>query len=112
MDLKRTENENEEQYLWRLGQAKDAGLIDIDWVGIADLMNKEFREDESVYRNESAYRKPYQYAKKMYEAGVFKQYEQDSYIEDLAATKDEIRKEKQKLFDERKALNKRTESFA
>ena len=42
----------------------------------------------------------------MYEAGVFKQYEQDSYVEDLAATKDEIRKEKQKLFDERKALNK------
>lgn len=106
MDLKRIENENEEQYLWRLGQAKDAGLIDLDWVGIADLMNKEFREDESLYRNESAYRKPYQYAKKMYEAGVFKQYEQDSYVEDLVATKDEIRKEKQKLFDERKALNK------
>ena len=106
MDYKRRENENEEQYLWRLGQAKDAGLIDIDWAGIADLMNKEFREDESEYRNESAYRKPYQYTKKMYESGVFKQYEHTSYTEGLAATKDEIRKEKQKLFDERKALNK------
>lgn len=112
MDLKRIENENEEQYLWRLGQAKDAGLIDIDWAGIADLMNKEFREDESEYRNESAYRKPYQYTKKMYESGVFKRYEKESYVDNLAATKDELRKEKQKLFDERKALNKMSRDSA
>lgn len=107
MDLKRRREENEEQYLWRLGQAKDNGLIDLDWNGIADLMNEEFREDESEYRNESAYRKPYQYTKRMYESGVFGQYEEDtSYVDELAVAKDEIRKEKQKLFDERKALNK------
>ena len=106
MDYKREQNENEEQYLWRLGQAKDNGLIDLDWHGIADLMNREFREDESEYRNESAYRKPYQYTKKMYEAGVFGDQDEESQTDDLIIVKDEIRKEKQKLFDERRALNK------
>jgi predicted phosphodiesterase len=106
LEFKRNENENEEQFLWRIGQAKDNGVIDLDWSEIADIMNAEFRADESEYRNESAYRKPYQYCKRMYEAGVFKQYEKDSYVDGLIAAKDEVRKEKQKLFDERKALNK------
>lgn len=106
MDLKRRQEENEEQYLWRLGQAKDNGLIDLDWSGIADLMNREFRDDESEYRNESAYRKPYQYTKRMVESGVFGQDEEGPCVDDLVIARDEIRKEKQKLFDERKALNK------
>ena len=45
-DTKRLQDENEEQYLWRLGQAKDNGILDIEWDAIADLMNKEFRSDE------------------------------------------------------------------
>ena len=106
MDLKRRENENEEQYLWRIGQAKDNGVIDLDWCQIADLMNAEFRTDESEYRNESAYRKPYTYCKRMYEAGVFRVHDSKAYVDSLAAVKDEVRKEKQKLFDERKALNR------
>lgn len=40
MILVKQENENEEQYLWRLGNAKDSGLIDLSWDDIADLMNK------------------------------------------------------------------------
>lgn len=106
MILHREQNENEEQFLWRLGQAKDAGTLDMDWSEIADLMNKEFREDETEYRKESAYRKAYANAKKFHDAGVFKKYDDDSYVKELLAAKDEIRKEKQKLFDERKALNK------
>lgn len=104
--IKRLENENEEQFLWRIGQAKDSGTIDLDWTEIADIMNREFRDDESEYRNESAYRKPYQQAKRFFEANVFDKYNQDSYIEELQETKHEIRREKQKLFDERTALNK------
>ena len=106
MNLHREANENEEQFLWRLGQAKDSGILDLDWSEIADLMNREFREDESEYRNESAYRKPYSYVKKFYEADVFKKYDEDSYVKELIFAKDEVRKEKQKLFDERKALNR------
>lgn len=104
--FKRLENENEEQFLWRLGQAKDNGLVDFSWEEIADIMNKEFREDVSEYRSEAAYRKPYQQAKRFYESGTFKDFSQDNYIAELREAKHEIRKEKQKLFDERTALNK------
>lgn len=104
--FKRLDNENEEQFLWRIGQAKDKGLIDYSWDDIADIMNKEFREDESEYRTSAAYRKPYQYTRKLYESGVFNDFSQDQYIAELRDAKHEIRKEKQKLFDERVAINK------
>lgn len=104
--FKRLNGENEEQFLWRIGQAKDNGIINLDWVGIADIMNKEFREDETEYRDESAYRKVYQSAKRLYEAEVFKTYENESYIDELRDMKHEIYIAKQQLRDERTALNK------
>ncbi len=107
-ELKKLPNENEEQYLWRLGQAKESGLLDIGWNGIADAMNKECRKDESEYRTESAYRKTYQQAKRFYEAGVFEKYSNsDSYIDELTEAKHKLRIEKQKLFDERAELNRK-----
>lgn len=108
LDLQKRENENEEQYIWRLGQAKDKGLIEMDWTELSEIINKECRNDETEYRTEAAYRKPYQQAKKYYEANVFGQYDNDeeSYLNELRDAKHDIRKEKQKLFDERVALNK------
>ena len=108
ISLEKLPNENEEQFIWRLGQAKDSGIIDLDWNEIADIINKQFREDESEYRSEAAYRKKYQYAKIFYEANVFKQYaDEDSYIKQLREAKVELRKEKQKMFDERTELNRK-----
>ena len=60
MNLERLKDENEERFLWRIGQAKDNGTLDLSWAEIADVINKEFREDISEYRCEAAYRKPYQ----------------------------------------------------
>lgn len=104
--LERLENENEEQFLWRIGQAKDNGIIDLSWEEIASVMNKEFRNDVSEYLSEAAYRKPYQQAKKFFEAGTFKDLTEDLYITELRDAKQKIRIEKQKLFDERTALTK------
>jgi len=104
--IKRLENENEEQFLWRIGQAKDNGTLDLSWDEIADIMNKEFREDVSEYLTSAAYRKPYQQAKRFYEAGTFSEITHDAYIEELRNAKHEVRKEKQKLSDERTALNR------
>lgn len=104
--ITKRENENEEQFLWRLGQAKDSGVIDWDWNEIADYMNRLFRKDKTEYRGESKYRKPYQQAKRFYEAGVFNKISEDEYIAELREAKHEVRKEKQKLFDERASLNK------
>lgn len=101
--LKRLENENEEQFLWRVGQAKDNGLLDINWTEIADVFNKEFREDGEE-RTESAYRKSYQQAKRFYDAGVFS--DANDNEDRLVKIKQDIQKERMRLSDERVSYNK------
>ena len=114
-NLKRKDNENEHQYLWRIGQAKDSGLLDMSWNDIANVMNKEFRDDESEYRAESAYRKVYTNAKNFYNAGVFDT--GDSSSKTILTQQQELKKEQVKLRDERNELNRlireeaRRESF-
>lgn len=104
-DIKRIAEESEEKYLWRLGQAKDSGLLEMDWNAIAKVMNNEFRDSESEYRTEAAYRKRYTEAKKFYDAGVFKQSESDE-VKELQKVKDEIFKAKKQLSDQRREYNK------
>ena len=107
MDYKKLPTENEEQYIWRLGQAKDSGLIDMDWSDIAKIINEQCRDDETEYRTEAAYRKPYQMAKRFYESGVFGSYTaDDSYINELYRAKEELAKEKVKISDERTVYNR------
>lgn len=105
-DTVRKDTENEFQYLWRIGQAKDSGVLDIDWNGIADLMNKYFGDPDKPY-SEAAWRKPYQMAKKFLEAGVFNNLSEDEYFKELRIQKQEIQKEKRKLYDERLDINRR-----
>lgn len=78
----------------------------MEWPDIAELVNSEFRDDDSEYRSEAAYRKPYQQAKRFYEAGVFDSLSHDKYLGEIRAAQQEVRKEKQRLFDERTALNR------
>lgn len=104
-DTTRKETENEFQYLWRLGQAKDSGLLDMDWNGIADLMNKYFGDPDKPY-SEAAWRKPYQMAKKFLENGVFNNLSEDEYFKELRLQKQEIQKEKIKTRDERNELRR------
>lgn len=101
VDLKKSPDETEEQFLWRLGNAKDSGLLDMDWEEIATVINKECREDEEDYRTGCAYRKPYQSAKRFYDAGVFKNINDEAHIEALKIEQRELKKERQKLSDER-----------
>lgn len=104
-DTTRKETENEFQYLWRLGQAKDSGILDIDWNGIADLMNKYFGDPDKPY-SEAAWRKPYQMAKKFLENGVFNNLSEDEYFKELCFRKQELEKEKIKTRDERNELRR------
>ena len=69
--LKRLPNETEDQCVWRIGNAKNNGLLgDMTWVDIAAFLNKEFREDETKYYDSSAYRKKYKNFADAYE-GIF-----------------------------------------
>ena len=106
VELKRLENENEEQYIWRVAQAKDNGLIDMSWDKLAEKINEEFRESEDEYYTESAYRKPYNHAKRFYEAGVFSKFDEDGYVEKLDDQKRELEKAKIAFRDERNGWNK------
>lgn len=38
IDLHKQPGENEEQFLWRIGFAKDAGELDMEWSDIAQIM--------------------------------------------------------------------------
>ncbi len=107
INLNRLEDENEEQFIFRLGQAKDAGILDMSWEDISNIVNKQFRNDESEYRSEAAYRKPYQQAKRYFEANVFKTYkDEDSYFKELQFQKRELEKERKKLHTEKIEYNK------
>ena len=95
VDITRNTNENEEQYLFRIGQAKDSGLIDLTWSEIADYVNKEFRIDETEYRTEAAYRKQYNMARKFFESGVFTT--DDDAMKKIEELQEEVKKERMKL---------------
>ena len=104
-DTKRKESENECQYLWRLGQAKDSGQLDMDWNEISNLMNSEFGDPDKPY-SEAAWRKPYQQARKFFEAGVFNGLSEDKYFKELQVQKQALEKERVKTRDERNELNR------
>lgn len=104
-DTRRKETENECQYLWRLGQAKDSGQLDADWNEIAKLMNAEFGDPDKPY-SEAAWRKPYQMSKKFFEAGVFNKLDEDKYFKELQIQKQSLEKERVKTRDERNELKR------
>ena len=95
MELKRKQGETENQYIWRIGQMIDAGQIQ-NWALIVDTLNQELRNDETEYRDESAYRKKYQYAKMFYDE-IFCRYGEEDYLKELEEKQRMIKKERQKL---------------
>lgn len=104
VDLKKRDGENERQYIWRVGQMVDKGEVS-SWKEIAPIINSEWRMDESEYRDESAYRKPYQYAKGFYE-DVFSGFVDDEYMKELDAKLVAIKKEGMRTADQRREFNK------
>ena len=104
IELRRLPGENEEQFIWRLGRAKDSGELDMDWEEVANIINREFRANEDEYRVSSAYRKPYQQAKRFYESGVFESLTGDEYVEQIRESTRELEKEKIKVQTEKLEL--------
>lgn len=92
-EFKKLENENFHQYIWRMDELVQSGKYK-NWKEITIFVNRElFGEDESQYRDESAYRKAVKYARDFYEAGVFGVGE-DEYYKKLQNEKREIQKAK------------------
>lgn len=106
INLHRLDNENEEKYIWRLGNAKDSGELDLSWEELADIFNKELRNDESEYLTSAAYRKPFQQAKRYFESGAFNNLDEEKYFKELQLKKQELKKQQIKTRDERTELNR------
>ena len=104
MNLKRYENEMEEQYLWRIGQLVDSGKID-SWASVNDVVNIELGIEEDKWRDESSFRKRYQAAKKFYD-NCFSKMESEEYAEKIDAINRELARNTIKFRDQRNAWNK------
>lgn len=109
MNFNKLDGENERQYLWRTSKAVDNG--EMTWQEFADKVNEVWREDESEYRNESAYRKPIQMAKAYYE-DVFSKMISTEYHDELSNTKRELERAKIQFRDERNAWQRQNYNSA
>lgn len=99
-EFKKLINENFHQYIWRMDELVQSGKYK-NWKEIVSFVNEElFGDDESQYRDESAYRKAVKYARDFYEAGVFG-VDGDAYYQKLQNEKREIQKIKSQVQTEK-----------
>lgn len=99
--LKRLPDENEGQYIWRIGQAKDSGIITDTWSELSSRLNTELGIDETEWRGESAWRKKYRVMQQAYDDVFSKQRFDEEHLDELAAKKRELEKEKIKIQTEK-----------
>ena len=105
--LRRLENETENECIWRIGNAKNSGLLgDLTWVEIAQYLNKEFREDETKYYDSSAYRKKYKNFADAYEGIFSKTNFTQNQMNEYQDQKRELDKARMKLQSEKLEYNK------
>lgn len=102
-NLKKSPSENKEQYLWRIGTYVDKEMY--RWKDISPIINKELGIEEDKYFDESAFRKPVQYAKKYYE-NVFSKMKSEEYYKKIEEKENEIEKKRIKLRTELIERNK------
>ena len=106
----RLPNETETQYIWRICSAKDIGTLDITWDEVANILNKELR-DEGEYYSSSAYRKKYQMAK-LFKDEVFSKESDEEVIKQYDNQKRDLEQMKIQYRDERNAWNKQNYAAA
>lgn len=104
--LQKLQGENEAQYIWRIGQAKDAGLIDATWSELSPTLNRELDIDETEWRGESAWRKRYRVMQQAWDDVFSKQQFSDDHLDDLDIKTRELKKEKIKLQTEKLEYNR------
>lgn len=102
--LQKRIDENESQYIWRIGQAKDAGLLDATWEQLVPVLNKELDIDETEWRGESAWRKKYRVMQQAWDDVFSKQQFSDSRIAEIEEQMNELFKVKKQVQDQRREL--------
>lgn len=105
VNLSKAPDESELQYIWRMCSAKDAGVIELTWTELAEILNKELVDDESEYLGESAYRKKYQQAKAFYDE-VFSRMVSEEYHDQIAERERALQKTLYKVQTEKLEYNR------
>lgn len=105
VEIKKSPNETEEQFLWRVGQIVDSGQVE-NWASINDIVNTELGIEEEKWRDESSFRKRYQASKKFYDNCFSKMKSDDNYLKELEVMKRELERTKIQFRDERNAWQK------
>lgn len=104
--LKKLPEENEGQYIWRIGQAKDAGLLNATWDELAPRLNTELGIDETEWRGESAWRKKYRVMQQSYDDVFSKMQFSESRLSDIEEQTRELDKARMKLQTEKLEYNR------
>lgn len=104
--LKKLPTENEAEYIWRIGQAKDAGLISDTWSELSPRLNTELGIDETEWRGESAWRKKYRVMQQAYDDVFSKMQFSEAHFDELDVKKRELEKAKVKLQTEKLEYNR------
>lgn len=104
--LMKLPDENEGQYIWRIGQAKDAGLITETWGQLAPRLNTELEIDETEWRGESAWRKKYRVMQQAYDDVFSKRQFVGEHKESIADTTKELYIAKKQFEDQRRECRK------
>lgn len=99
--LKKLPNENEAQYIWRIGAAKADGRIEENWDVINPVINTELGFEEGDWRDCSVWRKRYRLYEDAWENIFSKTSLTNEQMLEYEEQKREIQKEKIKLRDER-----------
>ena len=97
--LRRLPGESELKWIYRIGELKDAGIIDMTWAELAEIFNKELREPDEEW-TESSYRKKYNLMRQFHEE-FDSQITNSAEAEELIELRRELEKEKVKIRDER-----------
>lgn len=99
--LKKLSNENDAQYIWRIGAAKADGRIEETWEEINATINAELGFDEENRRDCSVWRKRYRAYLDAYEQIFSKSNFTERQLCEQEEQKRELAKEKVKIRDER-----------
>lgn len=100
-NLKRMENETEDQYFYRICKMKDD--LGFTWPQMAKIFNEEL----GCNKGESAYRKRWSAFESVLEANADALFgDNSSYLNEIKEATDELYKAKRQLYDQRREYNK------
>lgn len=104
--LQKQIDENESQYIWRIGQAKDAGILDLTWGELVPILNRELHIDKTEWRGESAWRKKYRVMQQAYDDIFSNMQFSSEYSATIEEQRRELKKEKIKIQTEKLEYNR------